>query len=181
MWQCNHYNYIKQVYQGLMVDYLIFLTLDEDYPLTLLIYNTGVSTVIKCLHLVSNIRSTPRGLHTNDRERVFWERIMLNIQTLKIIQKMEITCQKWSKLISENPNRCCNLWCFIFSQWYCKGRYASSTGKQLPHFKPSTLSSKCQQPFTGTWGVTPKKTCISHHATCLLSTQNLSWTQARTL
>jgi len=24
----NHYNYIKQVYQGLMVDYLIFWTLD---------------------------------------------------------------------------------------------------------------------------------------------------------
>jgi len=26
----NHYNYIKQVYQGLMVDYLISLTLDRD-------------------------------------------------------------------------------------------------------------------------------------------------------
>ena len=26
----NHYNYIKQVYQGLMVDYLISLTFDED-------------------------------------------------------------------------------------------------------------------------------------------------------
>ena len=26
----NHYNYTKQVYQSLMVDYLTFLTLDED-------------------------------------------------------------------------------------------------------------------------------------------------------
>lgn len=42
----------------------------ETVPLTLLIYNIEVSTVIKCIHLVSNISSTPCGLQPNDRARV---------------------------------------------------------------------------------------------------------------
>lgn len=73
-YNANHCNYLTQVYQVSMTDYLIFLPWRETIPLTLLRQNTGVSTVIKCMHLVSNVESAPGSLQPNDGARVSWEK-----------------------------------------------------------------------------------------------------------
>jgi hypothetical protein len=171
----NYYNYIKQVYKGLMIDYLIFFTLDGDCssdPPN--ICNIGVSTVTKCMHLVSNINRTPCGLQPNDRTRVFEHPDSQDsTENGNHMPKSEVH----SLLKAPTGTVTCEV-SYSHSGIAEDITPRQPVGKQLPKFQPNVSSSKCKQPFTGNWGVTPENTWIFHDATCLFSIQNVSWTQA---
>jgi len=78
----NHYNYTKEVYQILMVDYLLVLTLDEDYSsdpsniyIYIYIYITVDSPMASSGSILSVMSEAHHVVYSQVKEqRVFWEK-----------------------------------------------------------------------------------------------------------